>query len=89
MTVIRRRRQNSTKRSIIEQDSAAYDHLLAGLETGANRDLRAFVQERLDRTALDDAGAGGVVAPVTQTAAQTPPQAPPPAVAQASYLDSR
>jgi murein L,D-transpeptidase YcbB/YkuD len=41
--------------------------------------------ERLDRAALDDAAAGGFVAPVSQTA----PQGPPPAVAQASYLDSR
>jgi len=46
--------------------------------------------ERLDRAALDDAAAGGFVAPVAQTAAQTAPQGPPPpAVAQASYLDSR
>jgi L,D-transpeptidase YcbB len=41
--------------------------------------------EQLDRAALDDAVAGGFVAPVSQTV----PQSPPPAVTQASSLDSR
>ena len=53
--------------------------------------------EQLDRAALDDAAAGGFVAPVSQTVPQTvsqpapstPPQGPPPAVTQASNLDSR
>ncbi len=49
--------------------------------------------EQLDRAALDDAAAGGFVAPVSQTASQTTPQTAPqslaPAVTQASGLDSR
>jgi hypothetical protein len=40
--------------------------------------------EQLDRAGLADAAAGGFVAPVSQ-----PPQTGPPAVTQASYLDSR
>ena len=53
--------------------------------------------DQLDRAALDDAAAGGFVAPVSQTLPQTasqraaamPPQGPPPAVTQASDPDSR
>ena len=49
--------------------------------------------EQLDRAALDDAAAGGFVAPVSQTVSQTAPQPAPqslaPAVTQASGLDSR
>jgi murein L,D-transpeptidase YcbB/YkuD len=49
--------------------------------------------EQLDRAGLDDAAAGGFVAPVSQTVPQTAPrmtsQGPPPAVTQASSLDSR
>jgi L,D-transpeptidase YcbB len=41
--------------------------------------------EQLDRAGLADAAAGGFVAPVPQPA----PQAGPPAITQASYLDSR
>jgi murein L,D-transpeptidase YcbB/YkuD len=53
--------------------------------------------DQLDRAALDDAAAGGFVAPVSQTVPQTmpqppramSPQGPPPAVTQASNPDSR
>jgi murein L,D-transpeptidase YcbB/YkuD len=45
--------------------------------------------EQLDRAGLADAAAGGFVAPVSQPAAQSTPQAAPSAVTQASYLDSR
>jgi hypothetical protein len=49
--------------------------------------------EQLDRAALDDAVAGGFVAPVPQTVLQTASQPSPqrlaPAVTQASGLDSR
>jgi L,D-transpeptidase YcbB len=51
--------------------------------------------DRLDRSALDDAAAGGFVAPVSQSAAQSasqsvpPAMAPAPSLSQASYLDSR
>jgi hypothetical protein len=49
--------------------------------------------DQLDRAALDDAAAGGFVAPLPQTVSQTVPQmtpkGPPPAVTQASSLDSR
>jgi len=53
--------------------------------------------DQLDRAALDDAAAGGFVAPVSQTVPQTvsqspptmPRQGPPPAVTQASNPDSR
>jgi L,D-transpeptidase YcbB len=52
--------------------------------------------DQVDRTALDDAAAGGFVAPVSQTMPQAvpqpplmPPQGPPPLVTQASSPDSR
>jgi len=49
--------------------------------------------EQLDRAALDDAAAGGFVAPVLQTVPQTgsqpAPSTPPQGVTQASNLDSR
>ena len=48
--------------------------------------------EQLDRAALDDAAAGGFVAPVSQTASHPPPQPAPQSLApvtQASGLDSR
>jgi L,D-transpeptidase YcbB len=53
--------------------------------------------DQLDRAALDDAAAGGFVAPVSQTVPQNvsqatpsmPPQGPPPAVTPASNPDSR
>jgi L,D-transpeptidase YcbB len=49
--------------------------------------------DQLDRAALDDAAAGGFVAPVSQTAPQAPSQpilsTPPQDVSQASNLDSR
>ena len=46
---------------------------------------------QLDPAALDDAAAGGFVAPVAQTIPQTvvPPATPATTVSQASYLDSR
>jgi L,D-transpeptidase YcbB len=44
---------------------------------------------QLDRAGLDDAAAGGFVAPVSQTAPQTAPPGPRPDVTQASNLDSR
>jgi murein L,D-transpeptidase YcbB/YkuD len=49
--------------------------------------------DQVDRTALDDAAAGGFVVPVSQTppqtASQSTPQGPLPEVTQASNLDSR
>jgi L,D-transpeptidase YcbB len=45
--------------------------------------------ERLDRAGLADAAAGGFVAPVSQAVSQSAPQAAPPSITQASYLDSR
>src|ERR1700758_4913469 len=67
MTAMRRRRQKPTNWSIIEQDSALDDHLLAGLYAGADCDLRALFEERLDGAALEgprrgrDEHAGAVV----------------------------
>jgi L,D-transpeptidase YcbB len=45
--------------------------------------------EQLDRAALDDAAAGGFVAPAPQTGSQATSSTPPQGVTQASNLDSR
>src|SRR5580698_7154915 len=67
MTATRRCRQKATNWSIIEQDSALHDHLLAWLDTAADGHRRTFLQLRIDAAALErprssrDEHAGSVV----------------------------
>src|SRR5215813_7984944 len=59
MTVMRCRRQMPTNWSIIQQDSAAHYDLLARLYSGEQRDLAAFLEQRLDRAPLEGPRRGG------------------------------
>src|ERR1700722_12658965 len=56
MTATRRCRQKATNWSIIEQDSALHDYLIAGLDAAADGDRRPFLQLRVDRATLEGPG---------------------------------
>src|SRR5580692_9901976 len=67
MIAMRRCRQNVTNWSIIEQNSALHDDLIAGIHAGTDGDGSALLQRRLDGTAFEgprrgcDEHAGSVV----------------------------